>query len=117
MANEYILKDKVLNLIEHNDRVCHYADERYENVVYATAQTICKVVADMPAADIQPMAWISVDDKLPESCKTVIIYDEYVGVETGYYDIAFDKFRSIEDTYRTCNVTHWMPLPNPPKED
>ena len=51
---EYIEKNKVINLIEHNDRVCHYADERYENVVYATAQTICKVVAEMPAADVQP---------------------------------------------------------------
>lgn len=50
---EYIEKNKVINLIEHNDRVCHYADERYENVVYATAQTICKVVAEMPAADVQ----------------------------------------------------------------
>lgn len=52
---EYIEKNKVINLIEHNDRVCHYADERYENVVYATAQTICKVVAEMPAADVQPV--------------------------------------------------------------
>lgn len=55
MADEYILKNKVLNLIEYNDRVCHYADERYENVVYATAQTLCKVVADIPAADVQPV--------------------------------------------------------------
>ena len=55
MADEYILKDKVLNLIEHNDRVYHYADERYENVVYATAQTLCMVVADISAADVQPV--------------------------------------------------------------
>ena len=52
---EYISREEALNLIEHNDRVCHYADERYENVVYATAQTICKVVAEMPAADVQPV--------------------------------------------------------------
>ena len=62
---EYIEKNKVINLIEHNDRVCHYADERYENVVYATAQTICKVVAEMPSADVQPVRhgrWIIADD-------------------------------------------------------
>ena len=63
------------------------------------------------------MAWISVDDKLPATRKTVLIYDEYEGVSTGYYDSDYAKFRSIEDTYRTCNVTHWMPLPDPPKED
>ena len=66
MADEYILKDEVLNIIEHNDRVCHYADERYENVVYATVQTICKVVADIPAADVQPVKrgrWIKQPEK------------------------------------------------------
>lgn len=62
--NGYISKESVLNLIEYNDKVCHYADERYENVVYATTQTICKVVAEMPTADIQPVKrgkWEGVD--------------------------------------------------------
>lgn len=49
---KYISKEKVLNLIEHNDKVCHYADERYENVVYATTQAICGAVAEMPAAEV-----------------------------------------------------------------
>lgn len=56
---EYISRETVLNLIEHNDKVCHYADERYENVVYATTQTICKVVAEMPAADVQPLSVVA----------------------------------------------------------
>ena len=63
---EYISKNEVLNLIMHNDKVCHYADERYENVVYATAQTICKVVADIPATDVQPVKhgyWIKQPEK------------------------------------------------------
>ena len=58
--------------------------------------------------------WINVDDKLPATRKTVLIYDEYEGVSTGYYDSDYAKFRSIEDVYRSCNVTHWMPLPEPP---
>lgn len=53
--DEYISREATLNLIEHNDKVCHYADERYENVVYATTQTICKVVAEIPVADVQPI--------------------------------------------------------------
>lgn len=52
---DYISKNDVLNLIMHNDKVCHYADERYENVVYATACRISDVVANMPAADVQPI--------------------------------------------------------------
>lgn len=52
--NGYIRKDAVLNLIEHNDKVCHYADEQLERVVYATTQACCKAVAEMPAVSIQP---------------------------------------------------------------
>lgn len=57
--NEYISKEAALNIIEHNDIVCHYADDRYENVVYSTAQAICKAVAKMPAADVQPVSIIA----------------------------------------------------------
>lgn len=30
--NDYISREGALNLIACNDKVCHYADERYENV-------------------------------------------------------------------------------------
>jgi hypothetical protein len=63
------------------------------------------------------LEWISCDDKLPATRKTVLIYDEYEGVSAGYYDSDYAKFRSIDDVYRSCNVTHWQPLPEPPKED
>ena len=56
---DYISKNEVLNLIMHNDKVCHYADERYENVVYATACRISDVVANMPAADVKQVKYSS----------------------------------------------------------
>ena len=52
---DYIGKNEALNLIMHNDKVYHYADERYENVVYETACKISDVVANMPAVDVQPV--------------------------------------------------------------
>lgn len=64
--NEYISRETVLHFIEYNDKVCHYADERYENVVYATTQKICQVVAEMPAADVQPVKrgrWFHLTDE------------------------------------------------------
>ncbi len=67
--DEYINRKYVLNLIEHNNKVCHYADDRYENVVYATTQAICKVVAEMPAADVQPLSVVAehIKDRLYET--------------------------------------------------
>lgn len=77
---DYINKNEVLNLIMHNDKVCHYADERYENVVYATACRISDVVANMPATDVQPVIhsrWIPTGDG------TYNAYCENCGQERG----------------------------------
>ena len=50
--------------------------------------------------------WISVKDRLPDVGKFVLIYSEINGVCMDYHDGA---------TFGYYDVTHWMPLPNPPK--
>ncbi len=68
--------------------------------------------------------WISVNDRLPNSNKKVLVYcknerDEYVGV--GYYRNWMGKYwfdSENKEPFEVCGyeVTHWMPLPEPPKE-
>ena len=62
--------------------------------------------------------WISVQDKLPPLGQTVIVYREYawgeVKVEQGCRDLG--DWWKVYGT-RTKRVTHWMPLPQPPKEN
>lgn len=61
--------------------------------------------------------WISVQDKLPPLGQTAIVYREYawgeVKVEQGCRDL--DGWWRVYGT-RTKRITHWMPLPQPPKE-
>lgn len=70
--------------------------------------------------------WISVDDRLPESRQMVLCYtpcDGYIFV--GYYQEVeqnpyFKSYWNIITAMRstkkvTKKVTHWMPLPEPPK--
>lgn len=76
-------------------------------------------------AGYRKQEWISVEDRLPEECKNVLCFEgkkiviafmektedcgEYVPV---FWDwIAYDR----DDTYDEVCVTHWMPLPEPPK--
>ncbi|GAG11897.1 unnamed protein product [marine sediment metagenome] len=66
------------------------------------------------------MDWISVKDKLPEDCKNVLCYIK--DIECKFYGEGY-YYESIKHWYlrktRTngnYEVTHWMPLPEPPKE-
>ena len=56
--------------------------------------------------------WIPVTERLPEKMQKVITVSD-----TGYMDVDYvDKFGVwIGDVVRFCKVTHWMPLPEPPK--
>jgi hypothetical protein len=58
--------------------------------------------------------WISVEDRLPEKLESFLIYDgtviawAFLNSDSRYVDMAKCDFYN--------NVTHWMPLPEPPKQ-
>jgi hypothetical protein len=64
------------------------------------------------------MEWISVNDRLPEKNMRCMIYGRYtkdcpMDVMEGMY---FKKqMRFMSNMIYSKNVTHWMPLPEPPK--
>jgi len=56
--------------------------------------------------------WISVDDRMPEPDEDVLVCTNKTEVCLGYYTGAYwIKYAR----YNTAIVTHWMPLPEPPK--
>ena len=66
------------------------------------------------------MEWISVKDRMPNMKDIVLVYDTFLEcVSIGYISEflgertvwIIDYGESVSDT-----VTHWMPLPEPPKE-
>lgn len=100
MDDKYISKEKALNLIEHNDKVYHYADKQYEDIVYATTQKICEVVAEIPSADVQPV----LRGKWESSQRTI---------ETGTVycsNCAIEYYISDLQTVGDCNgIVHYCP--------
>ena len=62
--------------------------------------------------------WISVDERLPEEKVDCIVHYKHAYCNNdGYWAIGFcfydgEKFR----TDLAYKVTHWMPIPQPPKE-
>ena len=66
--------------------------------------------------------WISVEDRLPEVWRNdetaelvnYMIYSPDFGVDIGNYHVTAKKWICMG---LPCTVTHWMPLPEPPKTD
>ena len=74
-----------------------------------------------------PTGWIPVSERLPQGadgkslCKNVIAYTIDGQVVPGWLNGAYWYLLLLDDTAftrleRDC-VTHWMPLPQPPKEE
>lgn len=60
-----------------------------------------------------PIKWISVQEKLPESNDKVLAF-----TLSGKYAVArYDQRRQCWIAAGNLTVTHWMPLPAPPKEE
>lgn len=59
------------------------------------------------------MEWISVKDRLPDDDKTVLVTDG-IRICLSYYEGCCDLWRGGYIFGR--EMTHWMPLPQPPKE-
>lgn len=68
------------------------------------------------------MEWISVDDRMPDEFNSVIICDSKADCQDmrdpiiGHYEPDIDSGTWYRDwSSEVLNVTHWMPLPEPPK--
>ena len=53
-----------------------------------------------------PTKWIPVTERLPEIGIVVLVYSEDNGICVDYYD---------GDLFGYHDITHWMPIPQPPK--
>ena len=80
--------------IETLNMICEYGIEQLEN-----AQTVNR--------------WISVDDALPEIYEKVLTADIYGYVTENYRC----NVRTGLEWANGFRITHWMPLPEPPKNE
>ncbi|HAN3909204.1 TPA: DUF551 domain-containing protein [Escherichia coli] len=74
----------------------------------------------IPQVPVIPDGWISCNERMPEDGQHVIILCDGAFVLYAQYRDGefFDVVRNGEEFFETQsrNVTHWMPLPEPPQE-
>lgn len=106
-ANDYIV-DRNLNFygMKHDDPDGRYGLHKLGWLAYS-----------YPPAHIDRSEWISVKERLPERFEHVLVYCKKhrgdIFVSCGY---RYDNTGWYVDGIYTTVVTHWMPLPEPPKE-
>lgn len=68
------------------------------------------------------MEWISVKERLPDEGIAVLCSRSDAGIIVGEVNIIYDFFEKTHNAvWNECqefieiDVTHWMPLPEPPK--
>ena len=76
------------------------------------------VVDFMMSNGVTVQEWISVDDRLPENIanRVLVVCERSNGVFYAHYEKPF--WINLEtDKPFISTVTHWIPLPEPPKEE
>ena len=83
---------------------------------YCIGQEDAERIADhLIAHGVTVQEWIPVSERLPEEpLQTVLVTN---GKETcvAVYSVVYDEFGVMCGKGKTFGVTHWMPLPQPPK--
>lgn len=64
------------------------------------------------------MKWIPVAERLPDVGDRCLCNVKSFAFPGSFYQalLKYDKFGFMEGCIYTDDVTHWMPLPEPPKE-
>lgn len=66
--------------------------------------------------------WIPVDERLPGDEGAVLVCGSRGGIYTaefrmfGYFGEVYRQWHKLNSKNHRCEPTHWMPLPQPPKE-
>lgn len=96
--------------------LCKYGSSPYPVV---TQEIIDRLAAyedtGLTPEEVQKMQWIPVEERLPKPQENPVIACDYTGVCLAWYS------PTMGWQYRTglsgVDITHWMPLPQPPKEE
>ena len=80
--------------------------------------TLCLIAEELIAEGVTVQEWISVKDRLPEDGEIVLV----CGSRGGVYTAVFNKpgqyrgWHKLNSKSHYCDPTHWMPLPQPPRD-
>lgn len=111
-----------MGLYKEAERLLPYSADNENGVTLLSLGSVLRMILDAPAADVAPtQKWISTKDRLPEDDGPVIAIYHFKDNTVRYIStlsyFCFDPQPHWQHESVGLVVTHWMPLPEPPKED
>jgi len=102
------------------DRDCCYPDGKVHGKciiieAFDAIEELSVVVRAQKAVLEKFPRWIPVTERLPEEYETVLLLPMSGEVISGYYDSEHKSYCDMTGFRHLC--THWMPLPEQPKEE
>lgn len=110
--DEYVSKSAVQQMLH----------EAYADDVLSTkdgCKALYKRLDDIPVANIQPVKWISVNDRLPDENQKCLVYRDInadLKITTGIWHSDMKEFYGLRHGTRLKDTIAWMPLLESPKD-
>ena len=100
------MREKLIELLDHATEAFRF--DAWENTD--------RIADHLIANGVTVQQWIPVSEKLPEDNERVIAYRPMEADASAYkYCVMWGW--SVKGSMRHGGITHWMPLPEPPKEE
>lgn len=122
---DLIDRQELLREMLHGNNELYFGDNVYRWYLECVnnAKTIFAEL-NPPSSSGNPNKWISVKDGLPDRdtrvLTTFVSNKGSTGIEDCFYSGMRNRFvlyHTFEEVPDNITITHWMPLPEPPKED
>ena len=128
---EFIEREAAIAVIEEKQKELCPVGMYSRHAVYGSDrekfdawEEIIEAIEAIPAADVRPVKWIPVTERLPEKMQYVLVryQNNDMAVASwfgGDEHIRFWRAMTDEGWCADCDTepTHWMPLPQPPEEE
>jgi hypothetical protein len=119
------VREKLVELIQNEEFMCH--DRKCEECKHiSTFDCLAHCIADTLIFNgVTIQRWIPVAERLPEEdklvmmlCKNGAMFVGYCGIPWGNYERRWHIKTALNSTklLNKGRVSHWMPLPRPPRE-
>ena len=97
--------------------MCSECDYEVNDGILTMQKRCCSWFPECEKFKLRP-GWIPVTERLPENEETVLVYGSKGGIYTAWCNRRYQNvgWHKLNSKNHHCNPTHWMPLPEPPKE-